>query len=307
MSDERCMKKINVKVTFFLSIIAVVMLAFFPLINVLLLTVTKSMMPPSLFTNNDVIEPKLFIAPLLFVCAFVVPIEILQFPIIIIALAISIYMTYTTYKFESRVEKIEENLPDGLFAVSALPKSGNSERVFEIIENGGYGPLSEEAAKSKRQYSMNLKTEAIIDDLANRNPSLMLKRTCMVLKQMIIANSLDKIGILAEDLLIAFAMKRERGQIFSMQKYTLLFGAVLIPLIMKIALSLLFTMSDLFGGANVAQTLNYTAKVIPPYLIIYSIISSSAIADAEGKKSSAALYFVVMSVLALLTFYLVSL
>lgn len=27
MSDERCMKKINVKVTFFLSIIAVVMLA----------------------------------------------------------------------------------------------------------------------------------------------------------------------------------------------------------------------------------------------------------------------------------------
>ena len=93
----------------------------------------------------------------------------------------------------------------------------------------------------------------------------------------------------------------------SMQKYTVLFGAVLIPMILKIALSLMGSMMDFFDdSAAAAGLLEYTNSVIPGYLVLYALISSFYAADIEGKKSMAAIYFLGMVIVSILIFTMVS-
>jgi hypothetical protein len=175
-----------------------------------------------------------------------------------------------------------------------------------VIEDGGFGALSEEAGKSRRQLEMNVKTAAVLDDLAARNPSEMLGRACHMMKQMMDTNSLDRVNSLAEDMIRSFQAKRERSQLFALQKYTLVFGAVLIPLILKMTLNLLQSMSGLLEDATISEAAAAAGSVVPPYLVIYAIVASMAIADAEGKGSAVAIYSVGLSVLGLFAFHFIS-
>jgi hypothetical protein len=45
--------------------------------------------------------------------------------------------------------------------------------------------------------------------------------------------------------------------------------------------------------------------VIPAYLLLYSLVSSAAIGDYEGKKSSSVVYMVLMAGLSLATFHFI--
>jgi hypothetical protein len=174
------------------------------------------------------------------------------------------------------------------------------------LERGEFGELSKEAAKSRRQLAMNLKTDTVLDDLWQRNRSPMLRRACLMMKQMVHTNSLHRMGMLAEDMIRHFQTMRERSQTFALQKYTLMFGALLVPLIMNTALGLLDGMGGVLDDPSVAEAVSFSASVVPPYLVIYAMIASSAIADAEGRRSLAALYFLGMAGLSLVTFYFIS-
>jgi hypothetical protein len=154
---------------------------------------------------------------------------------------------------------------------------------------------------------MNLRSGAVLDDLWRRNGSRMLRKACVMMEQMLSTSSIDRMGMLAEDMIRHFQMRRERGQLFAMQKYTLLLGSVLVPLIMNSALGLLESMGELMEDASVAEASAFASSIVPPYLILYAIIASSAIADAEGKCSSAALYFMVLAGAGLLTFSFIKL
>ena len=152
---------------------------------------------------------------------------------------------------------------------------------------------------------MNLKIDSVLDDLWQRNGSGMLRRVCGMMKQMIHTNSLDSLNVLAEDIVRSFQIKREHSQIFALQKYTLVFGAFLIALILKMTLHLLHDMGGLVEDSN--GIVSFAESIVPPYLVVYSMVSSAAIADAEGKKSSLAIYFLVLAVLSLSTFYFITL
>jgi Flp pilus assembly protein TadB len=287
---------------------ALALLLIFPAICVLLLLVSKASVPYSpLASKTNVIDIKVLVPALAIAASFLISDTLVRIAAFAVCGIVLFWFIYASYKREKRTEEIEQFLPDALFSVSALPKSAKMERIFELIEHGGYGALSEEAAKANRQLNMNVKPDIVLDDLWKRNESPALKKVCIMLKHAYNTNSLDQLHFIAEDLLKNFEIRRERASLMSMQKYTILFGGVIIPLILKIALSLIGSLSQFLPSPEAAaDALAYVVSLIPAYLVIYAIISSFYIADIEGRKSRAAIYFLILAVVSILVFNFVS-
>lgn len=287
--------------------IAIVLLLVFPAISVLLLLMSKSSVPYSPLTSQKgAMDAMVLLPALLFVFSFLFLDEFLRIFGLAIGTGIMLWAIYNSYKREKRTEEIEQYLPDALFTISALPKSTKMEQIFQSIEKAGYGALSEEAAKSKRQIAMNVKTDTVLEDLWKRNDSPALRKAATMLKHVFHTNAYTQLHTIAEDLLKNFEIKRERANLMSMQKYTILFGGLLIPLILKIALSLIGSLVEFFDDPSAPQLIEYTTSLIPAYLIIYALVSSFYVADIEGKKSRAAIYFLLLVVVSLLTFNFVN-
>jgi pilus assembly protein TadC len=309
--------------------IAIALLVIFPLVSVLLLMLSKATMSRSAFARGGGLDARMLAPGAVLVLGFWFFPEYLA-AAMALAILTAAWLAAGTYNAEHRLEELERNLPDALFSVSGMPKATRAERIFEMMENGGYGALSLEAGKSRAQVAMNVRLDSVLDDLWQRNPSPMLKRTCMMMKQMMDTNSIHRLDMLAEDMTKAFQTVRERSQMFAMQKYTLIFGAVLIPLIMKMTMGLLGSIGGLledggmdagFGGlggfgtdsgtgdgtGSIAEIVRFALSIVPPYLVIYAIIASAAIADAEGKRSSAAWYFIALCAASLLIFHFINL
>jgi len=278
--------------------IAAVLLLVFPTISALLLLMSKATVPYSpLMPKGSVLDGGVLIGALLFVFSFLIEDEFFRYLIMAISIVIILWRIYTTYKIEKKLEEIEQYLPDALFSIATLPKSAKMEKIFDIIAQGGYKSLSEEALIAKRQLTTNINSDKVLEDLWRRNNSPALKKVCVMLKHAYDTNSIDQMHSIAEDILKNFEIRRDRAALMSMQKYTIMFGAVIIPFILKIALSLIGNLSD-FLAANssaVGETISYVISLIPPYLVIYSLISAFYIADIEAKKSRAAIYFLLLS------------
>ncbi len=283
--------------------IAVALLLVFPAISVLLLLLSRSSVPYSpLSSRKGAVDAMVFLPALLFVFSFLFLDENLVVFGLAAGTAMMLWTVYTGYSREKRTEEIEQYLPDALFTISALPKSARMEKIFETMEKAGYGALSEEAAKSKRQLAMNVKTDTVLEDLWKRNDSPALKKAATMLKHVFDTNSFSQLHGIAEDLLKNFEIRRERASLMSMQKYTILFGGLLIPMILRIALLLIGSLVEFFQDPAAPQLIDYTVSLIPAYLVIYALISSFYIADIEGKKSRAAVYFLLLVTVSLLTF-----
>jgi hypothetical protein len=208
-----------------------------------------------------------------------------------------------TYPREKSREEMEASIPDAIFSIGTIPKSARAEDIFKTIRRGNYGTLSKEAEKSERQLQMNVRSEIVLDDLWKRNKSQMLRRTSIMLRKMIETNSLDKMGLLADDMIVAAEIQRERARMFSMQKYTLILGAILMPLIMRMMLGLLDGMAGLAEGPG----MEFSAGIISSYIIIYAGITSTAISGFEGKNSAAAIYLIILTVVGLSVFHFLTL
>jgi len=283
--------------------IAITLLLVFPAISVFLLLLSKASVPHSPFSQGQSVLDVTVAAPaFLFLFAFLFLEGDLRLFIVVIATAMMLFVVYKSYIKEKRTEEIEQYLPDALFTISALPKSAKMEKIFETIENGGYGALSEEAGKSKRQLLMNVRTDVVLEDLWKRNDSQALKRASTMLKHVFDTNAFSQMHSIAEDLLKNFEIKRERASLMSMQKYTILFGGILIPIILKMALSLISGMVEFFGDPTAPQLISYTVSIIPAYLVMYSLISAFYVADIEGRKSRVAIYFLLLAVVSILLF-----
>ncbi len=286
--------------------VMVAMLVIFPMISVLIITLSKASMPKSAFATSGGFNIMLLIPAAVFVLGFLI-IPKMQIFTFIIGSAIAAYFIFSNYRQEKKTEEIEKSLPDALFSIAGMPRSTKLERIFEIIENGGYDALSNEAGKSRKQIIMNVQNKAVLHDLWYRNRSRTLEHVCNTMEQMINTNSLDKINVLAEDIVRNFQIRMERSQIFAMQKYTLIFGAFLIALILRMTIGLLQSMGDALGDSGIGEMIVFSESMIPAYLVIYATISSTAIADAEGKQSSLPFYFIMLAVFGLLTFFFIKL
>ncbi len=280
---------------------ALVMLIIFPMLSIFVLLLSKGMMPKSTMSEER-FDYKILLPALIIVLGGLFFSQ-LQILFLVAGAVAGAYIIAKTYPQEKRRESIDSSLPDAIFSIGALPKSAKPEDIFKTIRKGNYGALSKEAEVSQRQMEMNVRTGIVLDDLWKRNKSQMLRRASVMLRQMIETNSLDKMGLLADDMIAAAEIQREKARMFSMQKYTLILGAFLMPLIMRMMVGLLDGMGDIAE----APGMEFSSGIISSYIIIYAAIASTAISSFEGKKSSAAIYLIMLTAVGLAVFHFISL
>ncbi|MFH0884750.1 MAG: type II secretion system F family protein [Candidatus Micrarchaeota archaeon] len=276
------------------------MLVIFPLISILILMLSKSAMPRSALGRRMGMDIRMLAPGALLVIGFLL-FPNYPLPIMVAGIAVGAFIAYGSFDRERRLEQVDASLPDALLSVSGMPGASGADRIFRLIEEGGFGALSNEAGKTRRQLAMNVRVEAALRDFAARNPTALISRASMMMGQMIKTGSLSRLGALAEDMIRGAQTERERSQLFSMQKYTLIFGALLIPLVFRMALGLSETIGELSGAPETG-----VATIIPPYLAIYAVTASLAISDAQGSRSALALYSVGLLGISLAAFHFIS-
>lgn len=279
------------------------MLVLFPLISFILLIFAKANAPRTLFEDKEKYSMFIFIPLVIFIGSFLLPVEFTVVGLIVGYVLIT-YNAYREYKKERRIEEIEKNLPDALLSVSALPESTTMEKMFETIEFGDYGILSEESRKTRKQLSAGVSVTSALGDLETRNNSQVLRRTVMMLEHTYYCKGMNRLNRFAEDILQFLELKREKYSLLAMQKYTLLLGGLLVPTILKITINLLKNLMEFFDGNM--EILTFASSLVPAYICIYAFMAAIYISEIEGKKSNISQYFLMISLVGLLAFTFIS-
>jgi hypothetical protein len=279
--------------------VKVIMLLIIPLISLLVLQLMKMNEPVQIFERkNDDKRFAIIILPILGYLIF--PETGYLFLGATIAVCIAIF--YPTYVREKRIEGIENALPNALMASSSLPKSATLEGVFGIFENEGK-PLSEEAEVSLRQLKSNMSEDDVLEDFKERNKGPLVERVANALKHSLDCGNVKRINETAEDLLEFNSISNERKAMVSMQKYTLFFGVLLIPIILKSVTNILNSIGEtLISNIDIIREIQ---QVIPAYIIIYAALVSYYASDIDKKRSSLFIYFSILSVLGIAAYYFV--
>ncbi len=288
------------------EMVYIMYLLVFPLLSLLILLLSKSSLPPSLFKEKRQLKAyiPLLAAAAVVTVVWLIPIDVIfKVAVLGIILLISAKNFYSSYKEGKEVESIENNLPDALFSIAGMPKGAHIEKIFERIAHAGFGRLSEEFETASKQMKANVKPEIVVRDLGDRVGSDMLMRAGEIMVKVFEAGGHigERLAELAEDMLLFYEMKRERANVLSMQKYTLIAGAVIIPLILSTALGLVGKIAGLMQEQS--NIVDVAASVIPLYLIIYSCLTAFYISDSEGKPSKGLVYFVGIAIASIAIFY----
>ncbi len=286
-------------ITFSENTFIIVLLTLFPAISLLIIMLAKATLPKVFLCSKKRID----LVPLL-LSLFVVGFWLFLQPpynyaISAIAIAVLGVMLYKKYQKEKQLELLEAALPDALFAIATLPKGSKIERIISTIKNGNYGHLSEEATIALRQLNAGVKPDIVFTDIGKRNNSENTERVFQLLVYAINTNSLNRMTEVAEDLLKFREISRERSAILGIQKYTLLFGGILVPLILKTTLSLVKDMQN-FIEPSMQDLLPLAVKIIPGYVIIYSALVSYYLSEIEEKESALPVYFILLVVVGML-------
>lgn len=287
---------------------AAVFLLVFPLASGAMLLVSRAQMPPSAFGSGKRGNYLVFLAfaalvALVMASGLGAAEKFGASAVLGIGFAA---LLWDEQKETGRLEKIEEALPNSLLGVSGLPKNYGLEKVFERMASAG-DAFSPEAEKTLRQLRTNVSADKALLGLWQRNDSFMLRRLgeLMLDAQNSGANVSEKMHEMAEDLLRFAELRRERENALSMQKYTLLLGALVVPLILSVSLGVVSQMASFLEGAN-AEVLGVAAGTITAYMVIYSALSAFYIADSEAKQSRAGFYFLGMALLGWTSIYIIS-
>ncbi|MBU0586095.1 type II secretion system F family protein [Candidatus Micrarchaeota archaeon] len=279
----------------------------FPLIDLLILTVAGSQVPPSLFGETEKKQYVVFGFAIVLAALMLLNTNIVL-KVIVFGLFASLWLVFfgNEYLHGRKTEKIEAVIPDSLLAVSGLPKSYGLEKIFSKMGDVG-NEFSEEAKKTARQLKANVNPEKALDDIGERTSSPMVKRVCRLMldSQRAGSNISERMHEVAEDLMMFAELKRERENALAIQKYTLLAGAILIPLILSTSFTLASKIGNLVGEGG--EILNVASGAINAYLVLYSVISAAYIANMKGKDSVVAPYFFGLAALSLMCFYIISL
>ncbi len=281
----------------------------FPAVDALILAVSSSQMPPAMHSRRKnrglVVAFALCAALLAGVMLLGLDLELKAGAAIAVSAGAWV-MFGKEYAEAKRIEKLEAALPDALLSASGLPKSHGVERVFERLaeEKNDFAP---EAQKTLRQLRANVSPENALEDLWKRNGSFMLRRMgeLMAAAHTAGANVSEKMHEFAEDLLAVAELRRERENALSMQKYTLLLGAIVVPVILGASLSLVSQVSSFLenGASGVLET---APRAVAAYVVLYSAISALYISEMEGRNSRLAAYFAAMALCGLAGFYILS-
>lgn len=286
-----------------------IFLILFPFIDAMILFVSISQMPPNIFGRREKNQNILIFAGLVIVLAAIMllDIEIVGKFIAVISITFAAWFVFEKdYREERKIEKIEDGLPNALLGVSGLPKNYGIEKILEKMA-AKKDEIGSETEKTLRQLKAHIGIEKALTDMWKRNHSFMLRRMgdLMLCAHLAGANVSEKMHEMAEDLLRFAELKRERENALSLQKYTLVLGALIVPLILASSLSLVKQITEFIGEKN-EGVLNAAPNAISAYIILYSALSAFYIANSESRVSRSVLYFACMAFIGLVGFYILS-
>ncbi|HLC69219.1 MAG TPA: type II secretion system F family protein [Candidatus Bilamarchaeaceae archaeon] len=275
----------------------VVMLVVFPLLMMLVALLGKAVAPhPVLATTATFPYTPLVVAlPVLAISQFLEGIWMLG-GLLVVGIGIGLWL-YPQYKKEKRLEEVESQLPDGLLLAGGLPAGSTLERVLQALGRGGEA-LGRECDTSLRQLRSHIKPETVLADFIERNKTAGVERSMALVQQAVWTNRLERLHEIADDLLKILEIQRQRAALLAMQKYTLILGALLVPLILTMALELVENMRS-FTQASALST----SSILPAYILVYALLGGYYIAELESKPSNALLYFVGMGIVGMATLY----
>jgi len=200
-----------------------------------------------------------------------------------------LYYFYLHYKFERRIDALERYLPDALLQASSLEKGTGAEQMLDSLARSGFGPLSAEFAQVRNSVRGGQGIPAALNAMAEHTQSRLLKRTAwlMAAGYSVGTGAYSSLREAADDMLSVFSLMRERSASLSMQKYTLLAGAVLVPLILGTLLGAILGLDVSFSfdedaASNAEAIGDAAASAAPIYILIYAFLSSLLIAQLEG-------------------------
>jgi Flp pilus assembly protein TadB len=280
----------------------------FPLLSASILYASSLLSPPNPLGRKEQAGGRMLLPLLIAALSVLFPVLglplIYQVALLAVALALSVAYFYPEYSRQKRREEIEEALPDALLLLSGSAAGAGIDSAFSLMQKSRSGPLSDEISVSLKQLRAKVKPARALEDLWERNGSEALRRVASFFSQLFDSGASVQhyAGLMAEDLFCLFEERRVRRDSLSMQKYTLVFGALILPVILGNSLSLVQGMSGISGSETALPPSAQSA--VPAYLIIYSFLCSLFISDAESRPSSMLTYFASLSIASTILFYL---
>ncbi len=272
-----------------------------PLFAFLLVIVGISLFPSVIFASKSLSLLTLYVAiPL--AALFFLPIpQLWRFVIIGLAFLLSATKFVKEYRKRKRVDELEAKLGDALLVASTLPKGVHMKELFERLCKEKLGYISKEFCIAKRQFDNNMNITNVMDDLKKRVPSKLFERVIEILDYAFKSgkNVGEKISEIAEDILMFSELKREQISMISIQKYSLLMGMLLVPLIVSSAFSIISSL----GVTKGVSLQGIEESVVPAYLIIMSAVTAIFITSLEGKRTEELIYFFVLVFLTLFIYF----
>ncbi|RME80121.1 MAG: hypothetical protein D6769_00435 [Methanobacteriota archaeon] len=264
-----------------------------PSICLLIAVVGVALFPSIIFSKKELnfsIMPFSIVLALLFFLPIAREVKLLAFVALFL---FSLYRFWGSYVARRELDELEANLADSLLVASSLPKGAHLKEVFAVLCRNAKGKLSREFCISSKQLKANMSIGAVLNDLKERVKSKLFSKTVEVLEYAFKSgrNIGDRIAELAEDLLMFMELKREQSAMLSIQKYSLLIGILIVPLILSSTFSIIasFKIKGVEGLPYIRDS------AVPAYLVLISGVTAVFITTLEGNKSSDLLYFSLLS------------
>ncbi len=230
--------------------------------------------------------------------------QLIKMGALLLSLAIAVILFLPSFRKGRYKEAVEAGLPDALLSVSGNPKLVRLDSILSTMRGSACPQLASELSISIKQAHANIKAEKVLEDLWMRNNSLILRRVCMFFTYLFSAgaDAGKYVSLMAEDIFRLFELRRERQNALSIQKYTLMFGAIILPVVLGNSLSLIVDISESIDtGRGLIET---ASSVIPAYIVIYALLASYFISESESKPSSFLIYFASLATAGTIIFYL---
>lgn len=282
---------------------SIILLTIFPIFSYFIIALAKSTTPRSAFIERQKTDVKALLLVFLLSAVFFldIPFEWKLAISFILALALLPFYLKEFLK-RKKIDELEKQLPNALLVASAMPKGSHITKIFEAIAKANLGDLSKEFQKAMRLIKHHGSVDDAIHYLKSL-PSELLSRVIEVIDYSFKAggNLSERLAELADDLLLFFDLKREQRAVLSMQKYSIIFSTLLLPVVISISINLI---SQMANSMNASVDINFVKeKTIPTYMIILSFLIANYSAFVDGERSNSILYLGVFSFITLLAYY----
>ncbi len=283
------------------------LLTLFPSLSYIILLISKMSLPPISFKESNkrnLTLPLAIIIALIFVTSLKFEEKI---AVLIFLSIVSMIPLLKEFKKTIKREKIEKNLPDALLLISTLPKGSHIHHIISKIASSNIEGVSDEFRYVERQINANINVESALLDMVKRIKSPMLERVVDVLLNAFKAggNVNERIAEIADDVLAYFELRREQTSLLSMQKYTVIAGMILVPIVLGISINLCSELMSLTSDATNIVDIQFIVKnAIPAFFIIMSSIVSNYLSSMD-KSSKEIFYFSILSLTSNIIFYMI--